>query len=155
MALGRESWALWLCISLRTITLANSPVISTTWCQFPETKERGLDFRFLGYFFSQLWFYGLFHKMSFPATFCWYSLSVRFSIHAYEPRHLKHVSWRGQLVFSFSAQTSSLPHLFRCQNCKAPNSLFCSWLQNTSSIQRSKGQFPQWILRCEYQVKPK
>lgn len=22
-----------------------------SWCQFPETKERGLDFRFLGYFF--------------------------------------------------------------------------------------------------------
>lgn len=99
MALGRERWALWLCMSMGTITIANSPVISPTWCQFPETKERGLDFRFLGYFFFQLWFYGLFHKMSFPPTFCWYSLSVRFSVHAYEPRRLKQLERPASFIF--------------------------------------------------------
>lgn len=101
MALWRESWALWLCISMGTVTIANSPVISPTWCQFPETKERGLDFHFLGYFFFPAVVLWVVSQNVLLATFCWYSLSVRFFIHAYEPRRLKHVCWRGQLVFIF------------------------------------------------------
>lgn len=148
MALWREELGfLWLCMSMGTITIANSPVSFPTWPQFPETKERGLNFRFFGYFFPQLWFYGLFHRISFPAIFCWYCVCMILYI-CLRTKNLKYVSWRDQLVYFFPAQIPSLPYMLRWQKCrKAPNSLFCGWLQNTSSIQRSKGQSPKWIYR--------
>lgn len=58
-------------------------LLLSSW--FPETTERALGSFALGLFvclfvclFSQQWFYGLFHKLPFPATSCWCSRSVWF-----------------------------------------------------------------------------
>lgn len=66
---------------------------------FQRQKREGWTFASWVIFFFQLWFYGLFHKMSFPPTFCWYSLSVRFSVHAYEPRRLKQLERPASFIF--------------------------------------------------------
>lgn len=57
-------------------------LLLSSW--FPETTERALGSFSLGLFVcvclsvSQQWFYGLFHKLSFPATSCWCPRSVWF-----------------------------------------------------------------------------
>lgn len=147
----KESWPFCDCLkgtSMGEVTLANWPLVVILVSR-DNRESTGLVF--LGIvcvcvcLFSQQWFYGLFHKLPFPATSCWCPRSVWFLRFLCLRTKKSEVGKLRSAGLSFSCSAPPLP---------VPTTMFCLWPQNTSGIWGSKGELPLdtevWIHLSEY-----